>query len=151
MKGDVVSDAGAEPTAMPEQMSQHRAAAAQRRREILGDEYVNATSGDDSPGGRAFRDFVLDTAWSVWTRPGLALRDRSLLVLAMTAAMGRMDEFAIHCRSAVRAGVVPDEIDELVLQVAAYCGVPAGVAARRVVAATRGEMAQPSSVGRCTK
>ena len=94
------------------------------------------------------RDFVLDSAWSVWTRPGLAPRDRSLLVLAMTAATGRMDEFAIHCRSAPRVGVTPDEIDELVLQVAAYCGVPAGVAARRVVAATRAEMTQPPSTGR---
>ncbi|MER5915130.1 carboxymuconolactone decarboxylase family protein [Streptomyces sp. NPDC001982] len=133
-----MSDDGVEPTAAPVSVSQRRAVAAQRRREILGDEYVNATSGDDSPGARAMRDYVLDSAWSVWTRPGLALRDRSLLVLAMTAATGRMDEFAIHCRSAPRAGVTPDEIDELVLQVAAYCGVPAGVAARRVVAATRG-------------
>jgi len=132
-------------------MSQRKASAAERRREILGDEYVNATSADESPGGRALRDFVLDSAWSVWTRPGLALRDRSLLVLAMTAATGRMDEFAIHCRSAVRAGVVPDEIDELVLQVAAYCGVPAGVAARRVVAATRSESAPPSDRGQGTK
>jgi 4-carboxymuconolactone decarboxylase len=132
-------------------VSQRRAAAAQRRREILGDEYANATSGDDSPGARAMRDFVLDSAWSVWTRPGLSPRDRSLLVLAMTAATGRMEEFAIHCRSAPRAGVTPDEIDELVLQVAAYCGVPAGVAARRVVAATQGEMTQPSNTGRSTR
>jgi 4-carboxymuconolactone decarboxylase len=144
-------DIGDAPTAAPMSVSQRRAAAAQQRREILGDEHINATSGDDSPGARAMRDFVLDSAWSVWTRPGLAPRDRSLIVLAMTAATGRMDEFAIHCRSAPRAGVTPDEIDELVLQVAAYCGVPAGVAARRVVAATRGETTQPSNTGKCTK
>src|SRR5258706_16147625 len=114
--GDGGSDAGAGPTAAAMSVSQRRAGAAQRRREILGDEYVNATSGDDSPGARAMRDFVLDSAWSVWTRPGLAPRDRSLIVLAMMAATGQMDEFAIHCRSAPRAGVTPHEIDEWVLQ-----------------------------------
>jgi 4-carboxymuconolactone decarboxylase len=82
-------------------------------------------------------------AWGVWARGGpLAPRDRSLLVLAMTAALGRMEEFRLHAGSASRAGVTDAEVDELLFQIAAYCGAPAGVAARRVVKELRA--ARPS-------
>jgi 4-carboxymuconolactone decarboxylase len=79
-------------------------------------------------------------AWGVWTREGtLTTRDRSLLVLAMTAALGRMEEFELHAGTQSRTGVTDAEIDELVFQVAAYCGAPAGVSARRVVKKLRAE------------
>ena len=79
-------------------------------------------------------------AWGVWTREGpLSTRDRSLLVLAMTAATGRMDEFRLHVGAAVNAGVSDAEVDELVFQLAAYCGAPAAVSARREIAAMRAE------------
>jgi 4-carboxymuconolactone decarboxylase len=135
------SEAGSrpEPTTTEVTAAQRRAVAAQTRRDMLGDEYIDATAADDSPGARAMRELVLDSAWSVWTRPLLAWRDRSLIVMAMMAATGQLDEFEIHCRSAFRAGVTSEEIDELVLQVAAYCGAPAGLAARRVVVATRAD------------
>ena len=70
------------------------------RRQILGDAYVDAQGAGDE-----FQEYVTSVAWSVWARPGLAPRDRSLMVLAMTAALGRMEEFKLHARSAPRAGV----------------------------------------------
>lgn len=108
------------------------------RRAVLGDPYVDAQAADPDPATADFQDFVTTTAWGVWARGGpLTTRDRSLLVLAMLAALGRMDEFAIHVDAQPRTGVTDEEIDELLLQIAAYCGVPAGVAARRAVQAVR--------------
>ena len=113
--------------------------ALEMRRRVLGADYVErATSGQDDA-GRDFQDAITRQAWSVWTRPGLASRDRSLLVLAMTGALGRMDEFELHVRSAENAGVLDTEIDELLLQMAAYCGAPAAVSARKVVLRIRRE------------
>ena len=81
-------------------------------------------------------------AWGVWTRGGpLTTRDRSLLVMAMTAALGRMEEFRLHASSTAQTGVTDDEVDELLFQIAAYCGAPAAVAARREIRALRAERA----------
>jgi 4-carboxymuconolactone decarboxylase len=110
------------------------------RRKILGDAYVDAATADPAPAAAEFQDYLTTTAWGVWTRGGsLGLRDRSLLVLAMTAALGRMEEFRVHVDSTPRTGVTDAELDELLFQIAAYCGVPAGSAARRVVRAARAE------------
>ena len=115
-------------------------AARAKRRAVLGDAYVDGQATDPDPAGADFQDFITSTAWGVWTREGpLSVRDRSLLVLAMTAATGRMDEFKLHAAAAPNAGVTDDELDELLFQIAAYCGVPAGVAARRVVRELRAE------------
>ncbi|GAA4984093.1 carboxymuconolactone decarboxylase family protein [Yinghuangia aomiensis] len=104
------------------------------RRAVLGDAYVDGMAADSDPVAADFQAYITATAWGVWAREGpLSNRDRSLLVLAMTAALGRMEEFRLHARSAPRAGVTAREIDELLFQIAAYCGAPAGVAARRVV------------------
>ena len=108
------------------------------RRTVLGDEYVDTQSADPDPTMRDFQDYITSMAWGVWTRGGaLSTRDRSLLVLAMTAALGRMDEFRLHAGARARAGVTDAELDELLFQVAAYCGAPAGVAARRSIQAVR--------------
>ncbi|MER5756379.1 carboxymuconolactone decarboxylase family protein [Streptomyces sp. NPDC002088] len=102
------------------------------RRAVLGDAYVDAAVRDPEPAVAEFQDYITETAWGVWARGGaLTPRDRSLLVLAMTAALGRTEEFRVHATAAPRAGVTQQELDELPFQVAAYCGVPAGVAARR--------------------
>ncbi|MFJ9176105.1 carboxymuconolactone decarboxylase family protein [Streptomyces sp. NPDC102360] len=102
------------------------------RRAVLGDAYVDAAVRDQRPAGAEFQDYITETAWGVWARAGaLSTRDRSLLVLAMTAALGRMEEFRTHATAAPRAGVTRQEIDELPFQIAAYCGVPAGNAALR--------------------
>ncbi len=115
------------------------------RRTILGAAYVDSQTGDSDPGSMTaqFQDYVTAMAWGVWARGGsLSPRDRSLLVLAMTAALGRMEEFSLHARSAPRAGVTEEELDELVFQIAAYCGAPAGIAARRGILGARSRRAE---------
>ena len=110
------------------------------RRQILGEAYVDAQRGDTNPRLQELQDHITSQAWGVWTRGGpLTSRDRSLLVLAMTAALGRMDEFKLHTRARSRAGVTDEEVDELLFQIAAYCGAPAGVAAKRAVLEVRSE------------
>ncbi|PXY33332.1 carboxymuconolactone decarboxylase family protein [Prauserella endophytica] len=110
------------------------------RREMLGDAYVDRATADPDPVSAQFQDYITSMAWGVWARGGaLSPRDRSLLVLAMTAALGRMEEFRLHASSTARTGVTDAEIDELLFQVAAYCGAPAGISARRVVKALRAE------------
>ena len=113
-------------------------AARAMRRAMLGDAYVDSVTSDLEPVDAEFQDYITSMAWGVWTRGGpLSTRDRSLLVMAMTAALGRMEEFSLHARSSSRTGVTDAEIDELVFQITAYCGAPAGVAARRAVRAVR--------------
>jgi 4-carboxymuconolactone decarboxylase len=116
-----------------------RAAYAARRR-VLGDAYVDRVTADAEGVDAEFQDYITSMAWGVWARSDvLTTRDRSLLVMAMTAALGRMEEFRLHAGSAARAGVTDDEVDELLFQIAAYCGAPAGVAARRNIQAVRAE------------
>jgi 4-carboxymuconolactone decarboxylase len=115
-------------------------AARAMRRAMLGDAYVDAQSTDPNPVLREFSDHLTSQAWGVWTRGGaLSTRDRSLVVLAMTAALGRMEEFRLHVSARSRTGVTDDELDELLFQIAAYCGAPAGVSARRALLAERAE------------
>jgi 4-carboxymuconolactone decarboxylase len=110
------------------------------RRSVLGDAYVDAQAADPNPTMGEFQEYLTATAWGVWARGGpLSTRDRSLLVLAMLAALGRMDEFKLHAGASHRAGVTPDELDELLFQIAAYCGAPAGLSAKRALQAVRAE------------
>lgn len=104
------------------------------RRAMLGDAYVDAQATDPNPAGAEFQDYLTTIAWGVWARGGpFSTRDRSLLVLAMTAALGRMEEFKLHAGAYPRTGVSDEELDELPFQIAAYCGAPAGLAARRAI------------------
>lgn len=115
-------------------------AARAMRRAMMGDAYVDAQTADADPVGQDFQDHLTFQAWGVWTREGvLTPRDRSLLVMAMTAALGRMEEFRLHASCQERTGVTDAEIDELCFQLAAYCGAPAGISARRAVKAVRAE------------
>jgi 4-carboxymuconolactone decarboxylase len=119
-------------------------AARAMRRAMLGDAYVDSVTADTDPAAAQFQDYVTSMAWGVWTRGGaLSTRDRSLLVMAMTAALGRMDEFRLHVGAAPQTGVTDDEIDELLFQLAAYCGAPAGIAARRNLLAVRAARSTP--------
>lgn len=122
------------------------AAARAMRRAMLGDAYVDAQTASAGAAGAAdpvaaeFQDYITSMAWGVWARGGaLSPRDRSLLVLAMTAALGRMEEFRLHAASTPQTGVTDEELDELLFQVAAYCGAPAGISARRNLLAVRAE------------
>jgi 4-carboxymuconolactone decarboxylase len=110
------------------------------RRAMMGEAYVDAQAADPNPVMGEFQDYLTDMAWGVWAREGaLSTRDRSLVVLAMTAALGRMEEFMLHARSRERTGVTDAELDELLFQIAAYCGAPAGLSAKRALLAVRAE------------
>jgi 4-carboxymuconolactone decarboxylase len=108
------------------------------RRSVLGDAYVDSQLADPDPAIREFQDYLTTMAWGVWTRGGaLSVRDRSLLVLAMTAALGRLDEFKLHAGAQANTGVTDDELNELLFQITAYCGGPAGLAAKRALLEVR--------------
>ena len=120
-----------------EETEELRAARAMRRA-MLGDAYVDSMTADLDSVAAEFQDYITAMAWGVWTRGGpLTPRDRSLLVMAMTAALGRMEEFRLHASSTAQTGVTDEELDELLFQIAAYCGAPAGVAARRALREVR--------------
>lgn len=96
------------------------------RREVLGDEYVDRAEKSKNDFTADFQDLLTRYAWGdVWARPGLDRRTRSCITIAMLAALGRDRELALHLRAALRNGVTADEIKEVLLQTAVYCGVPA--------------------------
>ncbi|AVV45445.1 4-carboxymuconolactone decarboxylase [Streptomyces sp. P3] len=103
------------------------------RREVLGDAHVDRTlsQADDFAGD--FQEFVTRYAWGeVWDRPGLDRRTRSCVTLTALVAGGHLEELAVHTRAALRNGLTPDEIKEVLLQAAVYCGLPAANGAFRV-------------------
>ncbi len=105
----------------------------QVRREVLGDEYVDRASGGATPFTQDFQDFLTEYAWGgIWTRPGLDRRSRSLVTLTALIARGHHEELALHLRAARTNGLSDDEIKELILQCAVYCGVPDANTAFRI-------------------
>jgi 4-carboxymuconolactone decarboxylase len=100
------------------------------RRAVLGDAHVDRSLQQLNDFNRDFQDFITRYAWGdVWSRPGLSGHTRSLVTLAMMVALNRADEFRMHVRAALRNGVTRDEIKEVLLQTAIYCGLPAANAA----------------------
>lgn len=96
------------------------------RRQVLGDEHVDRAEAARTPFASDFVDYFVSAAWGdVWTRPGLDLRTRSSITVAMLVALNRMAELRIHVRGALRNGVTEEELKEILLQAAVYCGVPA--------------------------
>ena len=96
------------------------------RREVLGDTHVDRTIQERAPFTEPFQDLITRYAWGeIWTRPGLPRHTRSLLTLAMMVALNREEEFKLHVRAASNNGVTREEIQEVLLQTAIYCGVPA--------------------------
>ena len=96
------------------------------RREVLGDEHVDRAIERTTPFTADFQDLITRYAWGeIWARPGLDRRTRSCITLTALVALGREDELAMHVRAALRNGLTPDEIKEVLLQSAIYCGVPA--------------------------
>ncbi|MFF5016704.1 4-carboxymuconolactone decarboxylase [Streptomyces sp. NPDC001165] len=103
------------------------------RREVLGDAHVDRalSQADEFSGG--FQEFITRYAWGeIWDRPGLDRRTRSCVTLTALVAGGHLEELAFHTRAALRNGLTPDEIREVLLQAAVYCGVPAANSAFRV-------------------
>ena len=98
------------------------------RREVLGAEYVDASINSADDFNRDMQELVTQYCWGdVWNRPGLDRRTRSLLNLAMLTALNRPHELKLHLRGAINNGATKDEIREVFLQAAIYCGVPAAM------------------------
>jgi 4-carboxymuconolactone decarboxylase len=96
------------------------------RREVLGEAHVKNTETTKTAFTEEFQELISRYAWGeIWTRPGLPRHTRSLLTIAMMVALNRTDELRLHLRAAVNNGVTRDEIKEVLLQCAIYCGVPA--------------------------
>ena len=106
---------------------EERAAAGLRtRREVLGDEHVDRAVAAATDFTADFQDFITRYAWGeVWNRPGLSRPERSMITVAMLAALGRDEELALHVKAGIRNGLTPTDIREVLLQVAVYAGVPA--------------------------
>ncbi|HXX86607.1 MAG TPA: 4-carboxymuconolactone decarboxylase [Casimicrobiaceae bacterium] len=96
------------------------------RRAVLGDAHVDRTMTRRNDFNTEFQELITRYAWGeIWTRPGLPRHTRSLLTVAMMVALNRAEEFRLHVRAAFNNGVTRDEIKEVLLQAAIYCGVPA--------------------------
>ena len=111
------------------------------RRAVLGDDHVDraeaATSDFDAP----FQTFITEGAWgTVWSRPDLSRRERSLITLALLAALGNHEEVAMHVRATANTGATPQDVREAMLHVAVYAGVPRANHALRIIKATYAEM-----------
>ncbi|MGW2858366.1 bifunctional 3-oxoadipate enol-lactonase/4-carboxymuconolactone decarboxylase PcaDC [Streptomyces sp. NPDC001205] len=106
------------------------------RREVLGDAQVDAETAATDGFGGDFQELTTRHAWGeVWSREGLDRRTRAVVALTALASGGHLDDLAAHTRAALRAGLTPDEIKEVLLQTGVYCGVPAASAAFRVAGA----------------
>jgi 4-carboxymuconolactone decarboxylase len=100
------------------------------RRAVLGDAHVDRTLTTKTPFNDEFQDLITRYAWGeIWTRPGLPRHTRSIATLAMLVALNRADELKLHLRASANNGVTRDEVKELLMQCAIYCGVPAANAA----------------------
>ncbi|TMH05988.1 MAG: 4-carboxymuconolactone decarboxylase [Betaproteobacteria bacterium] len=96
------------------------------RRAVLSDAHVDRTIARKNAFNEEFQDLITRYAWGeIWTRPGLPRHTRSLLTVAMMVALNRADEFRLHVRAAANNGVTRDQLREVLMQAAIYCGVPA--------------------------
>jgi len=120
---------------------EERVAAGMRtRREVLGDAHVDRAVAETTEFTAAFQDFITRYAWGeLWSRPGLSRPERSMITIAMLAALGRDSELTLHVRAGLRNGLTADDIREVLMQVAVYAGVPAANRAFAIAAAAIGK------------
>ena len=103
------------------------------RKQVLGADYVERSLAAADDFSRPMQELSTEYCWGyVWTRPGLALRDRSLINLGMISALNRPHELKLHVKAALTNGLSREEIREVLMQVAVYCGVPAGIDSVRI-------------------
>lgn len=103
------------------------------RAEVLGEDTVRRRLDEADSFNRDFQELITEFCWGAgWGRSALSRRDRSLMNLGMLSALNRPDEFALHVRAAIGNGVTRDELQDALIQVGIYCGVPAGVEAFRI-------------------
>ena len=104
------------------------------RRRVMGDVHVNRSMGRTDELSAEIQKLIVEVGWgTVWTRPGLSLRDRSLVNIAMLTGLGRAEELRHHTIGALRNGITREELREVIIQSAIYCGFPAAQAALRAV------------------
>ncbi|MFZ0844749.1 MAG: 4-carboxymuconolactone decarboxylase [Pseudolabrys sp.] len=115
-----------------------------RRRKVLGNEWVDRANAKKTPFNAEFQDFITRAAWGeVWTRPHFDERTRRILVTGTMIALGQWDEFRLHVRAALaEGGFSQDDIKEIIMQQAIYCGVPAANHAFKEAAEIIAELAQ---------
>ena len=111
------------------------------RRTVLGDDHVTRALKNTNDFNRDFQDLITRYAWGeIWTRPGLPRHTRTLIAISTMVVLNRHEELRMYIRAALSNGVTREEIKEVLLQAAVYCGVPAGNAAFRTAEATFGEI-----------
>lgn len=103
------------------------------RKEVLGAEYVERSFANADDFSRPIQELSTEYCWgAIWNRPGLSRRDRSLLNIGMISALNRPHELKLHVKAALTNGLTRDEIREAMMQVAVYCGMPAGLDSTRI-------------------
>jgi 4-carboxymuconolactone decarboxylase len=113
----------------------------QVRESVLGPAHAAGTAKNRTPFNADFQDFLMEYAWgAIWARPGLDRKTRSMITIAMLVGMGKLDELRLHIRATRNTGVSRDEVKELLMHAAIYCGVPAAFGAFQVAAQTFDEM-----------
>lgn len=111
------------------------------RRSVLGDAHVDRASAAVTPFDADFQTFITEGAWgSVWSRPGFTRRERSIVTIALLAALGHDDEVAMHVRATANTGASAEDIAEALMHVAVYAGVPAANHAIKIAKRTLAEM-----------
>ena len=120
----------------------------QVRRSVLGDAHVDRAEAAGSTFDEDFQRLITEGAWgSVWSRPGLTRRERSLITIALLAAPGHDEEVAMHVRATANTGATPDDVKEALLHVAIYSGVPAANSAIKAARCAYAEMPATSAKG----
>lgn len=115
------------------------------RRSVLGDAHVDRATAAATDFDRPFQEMITETAWgSVWSRPHWSKRERSMVTIALLAALGQDEELAMHIRATINTGATRDDITEALMHVAIYAGVPAANHAIKIAKQTYSKMDQDS-------
>ena len=116
------------------------------RKEVLGEDYVNRSMASADDFSMPMQELSTEYCWGkIWSRPGLSRRERSLLNIGMLSALNRPHELKLHVKAALNNGLSRDEIREALLQVAIYCGVPAGLDSTRLAREAFAELDAPTT------
>ncbi len=115
------------------------------RRAVLGDAHVEAATARSTPLDEAFQTFITEGAWgSVWSRPGLSRRERSIITIALLAALGHDEELEMHLRATRNTGASAEDVSEALMHVAVYAGVPAANRAYKIAKGVYAEASAPA-------
>ncbi|MEM5474226.1 4-carboxymuconolactone decarboxylase [Hoeflea sp. AS60] len=127
-------------------MAEAKSTGEQTRRSVLGDAHVDRSIAAKTPFDAPFQDLITSSAWEgLWSRPNWSKRDRSIVTIALLAALGHEEEVAMHVRATANTGATEEDICEALMHVAIYAGVPAANTAFRIAKRTLAEMKTASS------